>query len=120
MKVILLVGGHAETRQRLVDILSVAGNQVLVAATGQEALEMAPRLKPDLILVAIVMPELNGVQTAAQMRNVAGYDNVPIYLLGRIPPLGIHDEPLSSLVNGYLSLDIRKDELLAVVEQQRR
>jgi CheY-like chemotaxis protein len=120
MKLILVVDGHSESRDRLVRTLTTAGYEVLEADSGTKSLQLAHTVRPDLVLLAIVMPESNGLQTAAQLRTVAGYENVPIVVLGWVPPLGINEEPLASLVNGYLSLESSKEELLTLVERKTR
>jgi CheY-like chemotaxis protein len=118
MKPILIVNGAKDARLRLIEILSQAGYETVDADTGQRALEIAPNLQPALVFMTIVMPDSNGLETALRLRNLSGFEAVPIILLGCLPPLGIHDEPLASLVNGYLPLDASADELLSCVAVQ--
>jgi len=68
--------------------------------------------------MAIVMPEGNGLVTAAKLRRLPEFSSLPIILLGSVPPIGMNDEPLSSLVNGYLNIDVPASDLLATVNRQ--
>lgn len=115
MKSILIVISGSELRHRFSDILSQAGYHVITAESGEGALELATSIRPDLVLMAIVMPKLDGLQTASRLRALVGAKSGPIVLLGTVPPLGIDQEPLASLVDDYLNLEIGSDELLACV-----
>jgi len=118
MRTILVVAGAPESRERLVDILAQASYEVVGADSFESALNLAPSVLPDLILMAIVMPGLNGLEAAALLRRQPESRSVPIILLGSMPPLGINDEPLASLVNGYLNFDVSQEELLEFVSKQ--
>jgi len=118
MRTILVVAGAAESRERLVDILVQANYEVIGADSFESAMNLAPSVSPDLILMAIVMPGLNGLEAAALLRKRPESRSVPIVLLGSMPPMGINDEPLASLINGYLNFDVSRDELLEFVSKQ--
>ncbi len=69
---ILLSEDHAIVRQGLCKLLETAGNFAVVgqAQTGREAIQLAAELRPDVILMDIAMPELNGLEAARQILNV--------------------------------------------------
>ena len=112
----ILVVAPTETRRRLVNILRQAGYAVAEADSAQSALKTARSLSPELILMAIVMPESNGLEVAANLRQHLNFELPPILLLGTITPIGIDEEPLASLVSGYLDIDVSSDDLLAAVQ----
>jgi CheY-like chemotaxis protein len=112
MKSILIIV-RDDMRTRFSDIVSDAGYRAITANSVDDALHLATSTSPDLVLLAIVMPELNGLQTAARMRSLPGSKDIPIVLLGSVPPLGIEEEPLASMVNGYLGWDAPAEELVA-------
>ncbi len=60
MKKILLIEDNAEVRENTSEILSLADYEVIVAENGRVGVEMAQRMKPDLIICDIMMPELDG------------------------------------------------------------
>jgi putative two-component system response regulator len=117
MRPILIVLNVQETRSRFAKTLSQAGYEVAEADSSESALRLASSLQPHLVLMGIVMPGLNGLQTAARLRKLLSPDSVDIIVVGSLPPLGLDQEPLASLVNGYLSSDVPPDELLKYVHK---
>lgn len=111
----ILVVAPTDSRSRLVNILRQAGYAVAEADSGQSALKTARSVSPELILMAIVMPDITGLEVAAKLKQHLNLELPPIILLGSITPIGIDDEPLVSLVNGYLDIDASSDDLLATV-----
>jgi DNA-binding response OmpR family regulator len=65
---ILVVDGESLVRDLLVRFLSLRGYRVFAAKEGHEALRMAEELKPDLIVLDLVMPEMNGVEILRTLR----------------------------------------------------
>jgi CheY-like chemotaxis protein len=114
----ILVVAASESRCRLVDILFRAGYSVSEADSGESVLKTVGAISPDLILMAIVMPDTNGLETAAKLRQNLNSDCPPIVLLGSIIPVGINDEPLVSLISGYLDMNVSSRELLMTVRSQ--
>ncbi|HJP95469.1 MAG TPA: response regulator [Pyrinomonadaceae bacterium] len=115
----ILVVATAELRLRLVTVLRQAGYSVSEADSGESALTIALSAPPKLILMAIVMPDGNGLEVAARLRrNANGESPPPIILLGSVTPIGINEEPLASLVSGYLNSDVSRDDLLAAVRSR--
>ena len=114
----ILVVAPTEPRRRFVDILRNAGYVVTEADGGESAIKIACSVLPRLILMAIVMDEGNGLEIAAKLRRMPDFSSVPIILLGSVTPIGMNDEPLISLVNGYLDIDVSAKELLLTVENQ--
>jgi CheY-like chemotaxis protein len=114
---ILVVAG-AETRRRLVDVLTDASYSVAEADSGESALNIARSISPKLILMAIVMPDGNGLEVAARLRRSLNSQCPPIILLGSIPPIGMNDEPLASLISGYLDINVPSSDLLSMVHSK--
>lgn len=116
MKSILIVINDSHLRDRFSEILSQAGYRVTAAESSEYAMELVTKVSPpDLVLMAIVLPNLDGLQTASRLRALLGSDSGPIVLLGTVPPIGIDEKPLASLVNDYLNIDVDSGELLACV-----
>ncbi|ODC00882.1 two-component system response regulator [Candidatus Thiodiazotropha endoloripes] len=62
-------------------ILTKQGYQILVASDGQEGVEMAKKELPDLILMDVVMPVLNGFQATRQLKNDDSTANIPVIMV---------------------------------------
>jgi CheY-like chemotaxis protein len=114
---ILIVNGLSESRLRLRNILSGAGYEVLEADSGEKALQIAPSILPDLILLTIVLSGITGLETALSLRESPELQGVAIVLLGHVPPILMEAEPLASIVDGFLNIDVATDELLATVSK---
>src|SRR5581483_9877104 len=61
--------------------LRVAGMNVFEAATGEEAIELARRERPDVVLLDVMMPGLDGWEVAEQLANEAETREIPIVFL---------------------------------------
>jgi len=114
----ILVVAATESRRRLVDILFRAGYAVAEAYSREGVLGIVRSVSPDLILMAIVMPDTNGLEVAAELRRNLNSDCPPVVLLGSITPVGINDEPLASLISGYLDINVSPGDLLMMVQSK--
>lgn len=81
LKRVLVIEDEQLTRQSLVDELSSAGFEALEAANGEDGLHMALREHPDLILLDIVMPKMDGITVMSKLREDPWGKDVPIIML---------------------------------------
>ena len=114
----ILVVAAIESRRRLADILFRAGYAVAEAESREGVLRTVRSGSPDLILMAIVMPDTNGLEVAAELRRNLNSNCPPVVLLGSITPVGINDQPLASLISGYLDINVSPDDLLLMVRSK--
>jgi CheY-like chemotaxis protein len=75
---ILVAEDHLDSRDALRAILEAFGYNVIEAVNGREAVELAVRDRPDLILMDIMMPELDGFEATRQLRRHDGLAETPI------------------------------------------
>ncbi|MFH1871515.1 MAG: response regulator, partial [Pseudomonadota bacterium] len=75
---ILVVDDKPENRRILVDVLAPLGFEVVEAVDGPDGLEKAAAERPDLILVDLVMPGLDGLETTRRLRQSPGLAEVPV------------------------------------------
>lgn len=110
-KRVLVIEDEQLTRQALVDELKSEGLEVLEAENGEEGLNMALKEHPDLVLLDIVMPKMDGITVMSKLREDPWGQNVPIIML---TVLDTDDAILEKIVKNrpayYL---IKKDELHA-------
>ncbi len=64
---VLIVDDEAEVRRLLQEFLSLRGYDVVLAGSGMEALEAVEGQKPDLVLLDVAMPEMDGVETLGRI-----------------------------------------------------
>lgn len=96
----------AEDEQDLADIfilkLQAAGYKVCHAITGVEALKMVKQEKPDLILLDLVMPEMDGYETLKQLKGGSGFGKVPIYVWSNLTQKSELEKAHKMGADGYL------------------
>ena len=81
-KCTILIAEDTEDIRHLVKfMLELKGCQVLEAAHGKEAVELAPQHKPDLILMDLRMPVLDGLEATRRLRQIPETKNIPIVAL---------------------------------------
>jgi len=78
MSLILTVDDRANDRELLSLVLGYIGHTMLEAATGPEALETARTKKPDLIMVDLMMPGMNGYEFVTELRADPTISDTPI------------------------------------------
>lgn len=62
-------------------LADVGGFEVLLCASGSEALAAAPDFDPDLIVLDVMMPEMDGPQTLARLRDLPGLTQTPVVFM---------------------------------------
>jgi CheY-like chemotaxis protein/CRP-like cAMP-binding protein len=77
---VLIVDDEEEIRELLREFLTGAGYEVVVAGNGEEALEVARRERPHLILLDIRMPELDGVETCVRLKADDETHSIPVII----------------------------------------
>ncbi len=103
-KKILIVEDEQDMRQALVDELTHEGFQTVEARNGKEGLESALKEHPDLILLDIVMPVMDGMTMMKKLRENAEGKKIPIILLTNLSATDkimtgiVRDEPSYYLV----------------------
>jgi len=114
---ILLVDDEVRVLNFLRSKLKGAGYEVLTASNGQDALEEAQAQEPDLIVLDIVMPRMDGFDTLKELRR---FSSVPVIILSarrddtdKIKGLGLG-------ADDYLAKPFNPDELVARIESVRR
>ena len=111
-KKVLVVDDIAGNRAVVADLLMPLGFKVAEAANGREALEMAQRLRPDLILMDIVMPELDGLAATRLLRQREAFREAPILAMSASVSASDSEQSLAAGMNAFLSKPLDVDKLL--------
>ena len=106
---ILLTEDNPESRYLFCFILTKAGCEVVQAGNGVEALEKVKNLVPDLIIMDIQMPEMDGYETVERMRKDARLAKVPIVGLSAFAMATDREKALKNGFNGYIEKPIELD-----------
>lgn len=78
---VLIVEDNADSREMLRVALEIAGHQVFVAEDGLRGIEQASTVRPDVVLLDLGLPELDGYEVARRLRHAAGGQNMLIVAL---------------------------------------
>ena len=113
---ILVVDDEPVSRQLLEAILYPENFDLYYAENGKEALEKALVLNPDLILMDVMMPEMDGFQVCRKLRNHEMLGNVPIILITALDDRDSMIKGLDSGADDYISKPFDRIEVLAKVK----
>ena len=78
---ILIAEDERDIRELIQFTLMFAGHQITQAANGAEALELAQKVKPDLIMMDVRMPKMTGYEACREMKKIDDIKNVPVIFL---------------------------------------
>jgi CheY-like chemotaxis protein len=119
---ILVVEDNADEAQMVKMILEPEGYEVAVAGNGEEGLEQAEAARPDLIILDVMMPVLDGFAMCAKLREDPEYRKIPVILLTAVAdrvrdtkyPL---DGVLRAEAEEYLEKPVDPEQLVATVKR---
>jgi DNA-binding response OmpR family regulator len=86
IKTILVAEDDKTLRKALVDVLHKKNFITLEAQDGKKALHVALDKKPDLILLDLLMPEIDGIEVLKKIRHNTWWANVPVIILTNLNP----------------------------------
>jgi two-component system cell cycle response regulator DivK len=112
----VLVAEDNERNMRLVrDVLQAKGYRVLEATTGAQAVELALQHEPDLMLMDIQLPDMDGVTALRRLREDLRTRSIPVVALTAQAMRGDRDRFLAAGFDGYASKPVDVVELVAMV-----
>lgn len=114
---ILVADDRAISRELVRDVLESCGYEVFEAADGVEALEQARLVQPDVIILDLQMPRLDGFGVVVALRTDPAFDNVPVMALTASAMTGDRERALTSGFTGYVAKPIRVAALRGEVDR---
>ena len=111
---VLIVDDESLIRMDLRDIIESYGHEVVAEGTnGVEAIQLCKQHKPDIILMDVKMPELDGIEAA---RQIGFHHEAPVVLLTSYSQQDLIDKARDSGVYGYLIKPVREEQLVPTLE----
>ena len=106
---ILIVDDNEKNRKLARDVLRAAGLRTLEASRGNEAIALATDHRPDVVLLDLRLPDLNGTEVARQLRREPGTEQIPVVALSASAYAWSSDQLLAAGFDGYLRkpIDVR-------------
>lgn len=115
-KKILVVDDNQDSRELVVKVLKNKGYEMVEAADGEEAIEKAIAERPNLILLDISIPKLNGYEVTQKLKSMEEFENIPIVALTAHAMKGDRMKALEAGCEGYITKPINVRELPAQVK----
>jgi CheY-like chemotaxis protein len=106
MKTVLIAEDNPVNRELLRELLEIRGYAVIETSNGQEALEQLQKVQPDILLLDLNMPVLDGFGTIERIRKDPGFSALPILAVTAYAMRGDREKILSAGFDGYLSKPI--------------
>ena len=116
MPTILIADDNDDLRDMLSQYLGANGYRAVGAADGHEAVETAARERPDLIVMDLGMPGMDGLSAVAEIRRRAQFEETPILILSAYDRLEFRTEALSAGCVGFLTKPVNPAELLKTIK----
>lgn len=116
MKTILVIEDNNDIRENTAEILELAGYKSLTATNGRQGVDMALKVKPDLIICDIMMPELDGYGVLHLLRKNPETENVPFIFLTAKSERSDFRRGMEMGADDYITKPFDDSELLSAVE----
>ena len=108
---ILIVEDNEDNRELVIKVLRNKGYEMVEAADGEEALEKAVAEKPDLILLDISLPKLDGYEVAKRLKAMEEFLDIPIVAFTAHAMKGDREKVIVAGFEGYISKPVNIREL---------
>jgi CheY-like chemotaxis protein len=114
MSRVLVIDDSEFVRRFLTDVLSEAGYEVTEAENGTSGLEHFQKKRPDLVLLDVLMPDIDGLEVLKRIRETA--DTLPVLIMTGDDPGWARRTCESYGATGFLSKTLYADKLVETVE----
>lgn len=111
MAKILIAEDERDIRDLIEFTLRYAGHEVIKTANGAEAVEKAPEIKPDLILMDVRMPRMTGYEACRALKDIDGMKDTPVVLLSAKGQQSEMETGLEAGAYDYILKPFAPDEL---------
>jgi PAS domain S-box-containing protein len=111
-KKILIVDDVPRSRTMLIDFMTTLGFNVVEAANGQEAIDQARRVRPDLIVMDIAMPIMDGMEATRRIRSIPELARIPILIASASASSEDQSRSLAAGASAFVAKPIEQDKLL--------
>lgn len=112
---VLLVEDTEDNRQMMRRLLELSGYRVVEAINGKEAVEVASRVRPQIILMDLSLPLVDGLAATRTIRSLPGLEKVPIIAVSAHDTADFHSEALAAGCDAYITKPVDYSELEEVV-----
>ena len=115
-KTILIVEDDPKSMTLTRDLLKISGYETIQAFDGQQGVEMAKSAHPDLILMDIMMPKMDGLEATRIIKADEKTKHIPIIALTSYAMKGDREKTIEAGCDGYIAKPIDIKEVLKAIE----
>lgn len=112
---VLIVDDNEQNAKLARDVLEAAGMSALTATTAADALTVAREQRPDVVLMDLRLPDLDGLEAARRLRAVEATAHIPVVALTATGAEDAEDWVRGELFSGYIGKPIDVSEFAAQV-----
>lgn len=116
-KRILVIEDQEDNRKIVRDLVTASGYELVEAATGEEGLELAESERPDLILMDIQLPGLDGYEVTRRIKANPGLRHIPIIVVTSYALSGDDKKAFAAGCDGYVTKPFSPRLLLAKIRE---
>jgi CheY-like chemotaxis protein len=98
-------------------VLNRHGYETIGAVTGEEGVEKAGAEKPDMILMDIMLPDIDGLETTRRIRKIESMQKIPIIAITSYAMAGDREKILEAGCNGYFEKPINPLTIMNDIEK---
>ena len=117
MSTILIVEDHEKNMKLVRDILQHQGHSTLEATTGEDGVRLASERRPDLVLMDIQLPGIDGIEALRQIRTDAALDAVPVVAISASVMPDDQRHIVASGFDAFLSKPISLKPFVSTIER---
>ena len=114
---VLVVEDFEDNRFMMRRLLEMSGYRVVEAVNGNQAVEAAASEQPDIILMDLSLPQLDGLAATRRIREQQGTRRVPIVAVSAHDSADFHAEALAAGCNEYVTKPIDFDQLVQLLDR---
>ena len=114
---VLVVEDFEDNRFMMRRLLEMSGYRVVEAVNGEQAVEVAANERPDLILMDLSLPKLDGLAATRRIRQSNGMAEVPIVAVSAHDTSDFHADALAAGCNEYVTKPIDFDQLESLLKK---
>lgn len=117
MSRILIVEDNEKNMYLMRYILKMKSHEIIEAATGEKGVEIAIKEMPDLIIMDIQLPGIDGLETTRRIRASGADGKIPIIAVTSYAMSGDREKALEAGCTGYIEKPINPDTVLGEIEK---
>ena len=117
MSRVLVVEDNPNNMKLISMVLNRHGYETIGAVTGEEGVEKAGAEKPDMILMDIMLPDIDGLETTRRIRKIESMQKIPIIAITSYAMAGDREKILEAGCNGYFEKPINPLTIMNDIEK---